>query len=311
MFNYTGVKCPYCDLEITEGQDVAVCPECGTPHHRSCYVEHGHCANEILHSPSFEWKRPDEPANTVQSSSGAAVRCAQCGAQNAPGNAFCDNCGAALSSSLSPGDRYAEPDLDTDSSGYGSPFSQAGPYSIDELYTKDSKIDDIPVSEWITYIGNSAPYYLYNFKAQDRMKKKTAFTWSAAFFPGIYFLYRRVWGAGIIAIIASFLLAVSSTVELVLLPAGITLFGLSADFWQTATMVSQIATVAISLFWGVFAVWFFRKKAARQMHKLKLTSVTQDEYLYRLNKKSGPNRPILVAIAAYYFLMAFLSWRLL
>jgi len=34
-----------------------VCPDCGTPHHRSCYAENGGCANAARHDEDgFEWR---------------------------------------------------------------------------------------------------------------------------------------------------------------------------------------------------------------------------------------------------------------
>ncbi len=41
--------CPVCGNDFTEDDDVVFCPECGTPHHRSCWMENGRCINEKLH----------------------------------------------------------------------------------------------------------------------------------------------------------------------------------------------------------------------------------------------------------------------
>ena len=54
MGNFINAECPYCGRKFAEGDDIVVCPECGTPHHRECYKEHGSCANEERHG-SFEW----------------------------------------------------------------------------------------------------------------------------------------------------------------------------------------------------------------------------------------------------------------
>ena len=46
---YTNYKCPVCNNQFTEDDDVVVCPECGTPHHRECYIQNGNCANADKH----------------------------------------------------------------------------------------------------------------------------------------------------------------------------------------------------------------------------------------------------------------------
>ena len=56
--DYIGYKCPVCDKYFHVGDDVVVCPECGTPHHRECYKNLGHCVNEDKHSQGFDYIMP-------------------------------------------------------------------------------------------------------------------------------------------------------------------------------------------------------------------------------------------------------------
>ena len=42
--------CPVCNNKFTDDDDVVVCPECGTPHHRDCYFSNGGCFNEEKHN---------------------------------------------------------------------------------------------------------------------------------------------------------------------------------------------------------------------------------------------------------------------
>lgn len=48
--------CPVCNNDFTEDDDVVFCPECGTPHHRTCWNENGKCFNENLHGTDEEVK---------------------------------------------------------------------------------------------------------------------------------------------------------------------------------------------------------------------------------------------------------------
>lgn len=79
MLNFSGSKCPYCGEVFKDGDDIAVCPECGTPHHRACYKEHGKCANEARHAEGFVWS-PDPGA--LKAAGGSQV-CPVCGYPNA------------------------------------------------------------------------------------------------------------------------------------------------------------------------------------------------------------------------------------
>jgi hypothetical protein len=48
--DYNNYFCPVCGEKFNEDDDVVVCPECGTPHHRKCWAENGRCVNENLHN---------------------------------------------------------------------------------------------------------------------------------------------------------------------------------------------------------------------------------------------------------------------
>ncbi len=64
MSRFANKKCPICHAPFTEKADIVVCPECGTPHHRQCYLAKGHCGVEEYHAQGFVWNGllPDEEA---------------------------------------------------------------------------------------------------------------------------------------------------------------------------------------------------------------------------------------------------------
>ena len=37
MNEYLGCECSVCRKPFAAGDDIVVCPECGTPYHRACY----------------------------------------------------------------------------------------------------------------------------------------------------------------------------------------------------------------------------------------------------------------------------------
>ena len=59
--NYTGEKCVHCERVFTDEDDIVVCPECGSPHHRECYKIQDKCTNEHLHSEGTLWTTTVQP----------------------------------------------------------------------------------------------------------------------------------------------------------------------------------------------------------------------------------------------------------
>lgn len=84
MENYVGKTCPYCNTEIREGDNVKVCPECGTPHHAACWETNNGC---IVCSGK----------NESDNMSGGL--CPNCKTPFGEGDLFCSNCGMAIKAS--------------------------------------------------------------------------------------------------------------------------------------------------------------------------------------------------------------------
>lgn len=64
--DYKKYVCPVCNNKFNEDDDIVVCPDCGTPHHRACYLNNGKCFNDEKHgleedfSESFKNKDYEE-----------------------------------------------------------------------------------------------------------------------------------------------------------------------------------------------------------------------------------------------------------
>ena len=56
MQEYQGQPCLMCGQVFTETDDIVTCPECGTPYHRACWKETGHCVNAPLHVSGGSWQ---------------------------------------------------------------------------------------------------------------------------------------------------------------------------------------------------------------------------------------------------------------
>ena len=84
MNKYVNVPCAKCGKPFTEDDDVVVCPDCGAPHHRSCYLELGHCARQDQHTDGSTWQDPRQEAAPKEN-----VTCPRCGAVNLPDAQYC------------------------------------------------------------------------------------------------------------------------------------------------------------------------------------------------------------------------------
>ena len=89
--DYIGNKCPVCQKYFHADDDVVVCPECGTPHHRECYEQTGHCANERLHAQGYDYQAEHE-----NESSENVKLCPACGKENDKESFFRKYCGSPL-----------------------------------------------------------------------------------------------------------------------------------------------------------------------------------------------------------------------
>ena len=117
MALYENNSCPVCGKQFQPGDDIVTCPECGTPHHRACYRELGHCAHQALHGDGYAFTPADPPAE--QKSSAPAddthtaapeqkKKCVACDAELDGDAVFCTHCGARQPGA---GEKYRPPIL--------------------------------------------------------------------------------------------------------------------------------------------------------------------------------------------------------
>lgn len=297
MINFIGCTCDVCNEKFTEESDVVVCPECGTPHHRECYKKLGHCVNEAKHAEGFEWQAPQKPVNP-----NTAV-CTRCGAENAKDAAFCENCGVALAPANSKS-RTAVPPVFPNAKNANS--NNFVPPVMD---ISEEEIDGVNMRDMAMYIGPSYAFYLFNFKRlQQEGKNGRTFCWSAFFFDGIYFLYRKMWLEALVILAVSFILAVPNTIVLMstmdMLPAAAS--SLMFEGIEIVVAVCSVLSFALKMLLGFAAVPLYKKKVVKDLKNIKAHTATTNEYYQVLASKAGPSKMVLYATAvimiAYLFI---------
>ena len=184
MANFIGNKCPVCSERFTQSDDIVVCPDCGAPHHRACWSNEGHCANQDAHASGEVWRPETEPMN---SDPFEKLKCTRCGTVNPAQGLFCEVCGTPLS-----GETKRDPQP---SHNPNMPFPNAMPYNpfINPLAGLDAEeeIGGVTVKELAIYLGESTHYFLPQFKRMERGSKLT-WNWAGFFFGYIYLAYRKL-----------------------------------------------------------------------------------------------------------------------
>ena len=198
MQNFLGNPCPWCGEKFAEGDDIVVCPECGTPHHRACYKEHSACANEEKHGENFEWKSAAIPhvhkPEHSENASSEKASCPNCGTEN-PGNSrYCLNCGAPISEGA---------------------FQPKQVSSFEEFQRERTRIftesfssfEGISAKEVAIYVRSNVGYFLPRFAAFGKGAKFDT-NFSAFIFSYFYLFFRKMYGLGIAVFAATTLLSI-------------------------------------------------------------------------------------------------------
>lgn len=194
---YTGENCPYCGNEFAEQDDVVVCPDCGTPHHRVCWFAHGECAAAGKHAEGYVWKKSAQPQaeepkaekNThVRSESNLDIVCPDCGATCPNGTLRCPECGAVLIP-------FANPMVDP-------PIAQFKPDFNPNENIRGLKSGDIAL-----FCRTAGASYIKKFR------RKFSWNWAALLFSPYWFFYRKLYQAGAI------FFAIFISLNLLMIPA--------------------------------------------------------------------------------------------
>ena len=194
--DYIGNKCPVCEHYFHADDDVVVCPECGTPHHRACYEEIGHCANEPLHTEGYDFA-----SDSKNNDNADVVICKSCGKENDKYQFFCKYCAAPLTQDAKNSDNpNPQPNSQQPFGGMpnvGMPFNMAAFDPLGGVPADEDFGDNVTAGETAKYVKQNTPYFIRIFSNITRINK-SKFNFSAAIFSGGYLLYRKMYKLGAI-----------------------------------------------------------------------------------------------------------------
>lgn len=329
---YTGETCPVCNQVFQEDDDVVVCPDCGTPHHRKCYLQNKHCANEALHPSGYVWaptaaqppEAPVQPGNAAPNAPAFGqqpddghriVFCPNCGAQNPAEEPTCLNCGTRL---------YNNPQ-------YRSPYPpqvqlpdmthrvfQARPVPI----SPEEKIGENTVGDTAEFVQSSAARYIPKFYTMEKSGKKVSWNWAAFLFGPYWFFYRKLYTVGaVLLVLLALVSGLTSTPRAMEKTEALNTMMeqfYSGEISSEAALTSyeqaykdlvslpEIAayfgiTFALHLLSGLFANYFYLQKAKKEVKTLRETCATQEEYRLKLFRRGGVSVLLcLLSVGIYY-----------
>lgn len=219
MLDYTGVKCPVCEVPFQKDDDIVVCPECGAPYHRECYHQAGKCIFEELHKEGKEWQPPAPPKAPDHSAEIKDQECPVCGTLNGHSSLFCSRCGASL---------LGEPHQYNNTAAQGKPpeapsappYSPYGgpryggvvpPFAYDPMggVSPAEVLDtDVTFGDASKLVKQNTNYYMPVFR-YIKQTGRNKFNFSAFLFTGAWMLYRKQYKYGIIVTVLMFLLHIA------------------------------------------------------------------------------------------------------
>ena len=213
--NYKGQQCAVCKKVFEEDDDIVVCPECGSPHHRQCYKELGHCANESFHAEKIEWK---PSLSLIKGVEAPHKLCQNCGHKNLPLRTVCEICGHELPEETEKNTNFSE-----SAESFGNPeirqnitdTNEVGTFSMPASYlgfNPDEDMGGVTLNEVSQFVGTNTLYYIPIFKKMKDVGNKISFNMSCFIFPTFYFANRRMWAWTIITTLCTILFNVPTVI---------------------------------------------------------------------------------------------------
>ena len=320
--NYINEKCIVCNKKFKDGDDIVVCPECGTPYHRDCYNKEGKCVNTELHEKNEAWK-PAAEREIDNALPKDKIVCEFCGHENPPLALFCDNCGFPLSSLEKHNENMR---VKKEWQNNGNPDGRAGerpsePSAFDVTIhpfiinfsnllcglNPEGDYGGVRLCERADYVENNTQYYLPIFKRIKDTGRSLSWNFAAMLFPEFYFCNRKM----PLVALGVFLVRAAAYFPYILRQMALLneSFAGMVDFRSTAFQV--IVIICNALFYslmfvcGAFANSIYYKKAVKAAAKIK-RSVPPQTLRQTLRAKGGTSVALLTISIVIAVLIMFI-----
>ena len=233
-------KCDICGASFAGDGDIVVCPDCGTPYHRECYLKNGSCIHESEHG-SYEWQGNIHSAETKELDGSK------------------DNTDESTFEEVFEGqEAYGVHVFDIDS------FNRQTERMLAEKPYFEP-VDGVSCVELFRYVGKNGLYYLPVFRDIIKSGKMIKLNFAAFLFMPVHCFYRKMNLFGVMVMLITVL---CSEVQL-----------LAADFVAKAAIsepmgmfiryVAGIVTLALNFFVLMFFNYWYLKSAIKKIKAIK------------------------------------------
>lgn len=306
MSKYVGHKCIVCELEFKAEDDVVVCPECGTPYHRSCYMSSGECVNKELHESGESWNSSREKGNN-EDSGPEPKKCPYCEFVNKPHCIICERCGSPLVDELKR-NMYGQGDTQTDgnlNSGQGNDtrgqrftFDYADKYCG---FDPEEEFEAVKLKEISEFVNKNQIYYLPIFKKIKDTGKKISLNVISFFFPEIYFANRKMWFWSVLSIIISLALSFPNMLYMLAYERmiGTTIAGIDLESvkFDLIYSISSYAALIFKVLMLMFANYIYYRHTLNKIRRKKAVDELTD--ISELSRAGGTSAAgAIMSIAA-------------
>ncbi|TCL43547.1 RING finger protein [Harryflintia acetispora] len=298
MSKYTGVKCPICEQKFTDGDDIVVCPVCGTPYHRTCYQKAGSCVNQKLHETHTEWSEQGARAQEeTKYDASLPLRCPKCGTVNPSDGIFCQICGSRLGEGSGP---HAQ-----------NPTQNPDPITLNPFTTPyggvspDEEIDGVSVRDIALYVGENSHYFIPKFKSFSGGGRHSTWNWPAFLFRGYYFLYRKMYGLGVALLLITaaiglpaLLINLALASQLYNLPL-ISMAPATFDLLNKLRFAGSLLSALLSVGCAILFNRAYCRKVIRSVKKIQKQfggDLYAQDYILALTKRGRTNRMLILVL---------------
>jgi ribosomal protein L40E len=200
---YQNELCNGCKKTIESADDIVVCPVCGTPQHRTCWLEHKTCVNEARHAEGFLWQAAEgeNATSNFDPKKDIGKVCVTCGTNNPTDAKICTDCKKDLVETKKELETI-QPEITTTTT---TPTTTTQPPSTSKTakvppflagVSSDEVIGGVKAHDIALYVQFGAKRYLEKFRKSDLTDTKFSWSWVAFLFTPYWFFYRKLYWLG-------------------------------------------------------------------------------------------------------------------